>query len=287
MPILLDQCFHMSTCLDLCSLNALCYISCACALHAMFVCLNLGYVFHAMCYYSSFVALVAFSCVFAHWFGPDLDPLVFVIIHNPLPISKGLDHPFCKSMLACLYALSSVLASLILGYATFNALSGFVVVWLDLTPCFDVTTWDASPDAGLLRPYLSSFSLHAMICLPYLFVPFVGFLCIFTCLLTCPCFSLACKCAIHVSTQWSYGQTIQTYICPSRTPSFVCFFTCFSPFLFACLHASLFLCLPRLPCVSALCLFHMLFSSFPFQCLSTSFLYLPLHVHIWSKDTWS
>ena len=192
MPILLDLCFHMSTCLDLCSLNALCYISCACALHTMFVCLNLGYVFHAMCYCSPFVALVAFSCVLAHCFEPNLNPMVFVIIHKPFPISKGLDHPFCISMLACLYVLSFVLASLVLGFAMFNALSGFVVVWLHPTPCLDVTTWDASPDARLLHAYLSPFSLHAMICLPYLFVPLVGFLCIFTCLLTCPCMSLAC-----------------------------------------------------------------------------------------------
>ena len=36
------------------------------------------------------------------------------------------------------------------------------------------------------------FPLRAMICLPCLFVPLVGFLHIFTCLLTCPCMSLAC-----------------------------------------------------------------------------------------------
>ena len=57
MPICLDLCFHMLVCLNLCSLHALCYFSCACALHAMFVCLDLGYVCHAMCYCSPFVAL--------------------------------------------------------------------------------------------------------------------------------------------------------------------------------------------------------------------------------------
>ena len=108
----------MSTCLDLCSLNDLCYIQCACVLHAMFVCLDLGYSFHVMCYCSPFVALVALSCVLAYWFGPDLDPMVFVIIYTPWPISKVLDHPFCMSILTCLYALSSVLVSLVLGFAT-------------------------------------------------------------------------------------------------------------------------------------------------------------------------
>ena len=43
-PICLDLCFHMSMCLDLCSLHVLCYIPCACVLHVMFVCLDLGYV---------------------------------------------------------------------------------------------------------------------------------------------------------------------------------------------------------------------------------------------------
>ena len=143
MPILLNLCFHMSTCLDLCSLNDLCYIQCACVLHAMFVCLDLGYSFHVMCYCSPFVVLVALSCVLAYWFGPDLDPMVFVIIYTPWPISKVLDHPFCMSILTCLYALSSVLVSLVLGFATLNALSGCVVVWLHpmpMRPCLDVTT---------------------------------------------------------------------------------------------------------------------------------------------------
>ena len=132
-----------------------------------------------------------------------------------------------------------------------------------------------------------SFLLHAMICLPCLFVSPVGFLCIFTRSLTCPCMSLAWWCVIHTSTQWSYGHLIQTYICPLRTPPFVCFFAYLSLSLFTCSHASLFLCLPCLSCLPILCLFHMLFATFPFHCLSASFLSLPLHVHIWSKDTWS
>ena len=60
MPICLDLCFHMPMCLDLRSLYVLCYFPCACALRVMFVCLDLGYVCHAMCYCSLFVALSFF-----------------------------------------------------------------------------------------------------------------------------------------------------------------------------------------------------------------------------------
>ena len=48
--------FHMLVCLGLFSLLALC----VCALHAMIVCLDIGYVCHAMCYCSPFVALSFF-----------------------------------------------------------------------------------------------------------------------------------------------------------------------------------------------------------------------------------
>ena len=53
-------CFHMLMHLDLCSLHVSCYFPCACVLYAMFACLDLGYVCHAMCYYSPFVALSFF-----------------------------------------------------------------------------------------------------------------------------------------------------------------------------------------------------------------------------------
>ena len=64
-----------------------------------------------------------------------------------------------------------LLASLVLGFATFDTLSGFVVVWLHPTPirpCLDVTTWDASPWCWLLCAYHSPFPLlatcHACLC---------------------------------------------------------------------------------------------------------------------------
>ena len=129
MPICLDLCFHMLVCLDLCSLYALRYLPCACALYAMFVHLDLCYVCHAMCYCSPFYCFVFLSCVLAYWFGPNLDPMVFVIVYTPWPISKGLDHPYLY-VYACLPScFMLVLASLVLGFATLDAFSGFVVVW--------------------------------------------------------------------------------------------------------------------------------------------------------------
>ena len=141
-----------------------------------------------------------------------------------------------------------------------------------------------------------------MICLPCLFAPHVGFLCIFytlahmfmheSCLLVCrPCL-----------TQWGYGHSIQTYICPLWTPSFclplylfVFFLVCF----LACLPSCFLVCLfilwlvmfstIRYACHAyhALCLFHTLLASFSFHFLFASFLSLPLHVHTWSEDAWS
>ena len=60
MPICLHLCFHMLVCLDLYSLHVSCYFPCVCAFYAMFACLDLGYVCHAMCYCNPFVALSSF-----------------------------------------------------------------------------------------------------------------------------------------------------------------------------------------------------------------------------------
>ena len=92
MLICLDLCFHMLVCLDLCSLHVLQ----ACALHAMFV---------MPCAIVALLSLNLSSCVLAYWFGPDLDPMVFVIVCTPWPTSKVLDHPICLSMLTRFYAL--------------------------------------------------------------------------------------------------------------------------------------------------------------------------------------
>ena len=158
------------------------------------MCLGLDLVCHVMCYCSLFVPFITFSCVLAYWFRPDLNPMVFVIIHTPGPTSKGLDHSIFHVHACLLLYFMLVIASLVLGLATLDALSGFVVVWLHLTTiksCLDVTIWDASPWCRLLRAYLFPFPFRAMTCLPCLFMKPIGFLCILTRLFTCPCISLA------------------------------------------------------------------------------------------------
>ena len=206
---------------------------------------------------------------------------------------KGFGSPYlhvCAHLLWCF--------TLVIGFAMLVSLNGFVVVQLHLTPmrpCLDANIRDASLRCWLLCAYLPPFPLHVMICSPCLFVPLVGFLCIR--LLMCSCMSLACQCVVHTSTQWSYGHSIQTYICPSRTPPFVCRFAYLSSF---CLLASLFafllsclvvylmarhvsyhmLCLPCISCLFASCLFHMLFASFiSIACLLVSFLCLCMYIH--------
>ena len=145
----------------------------ACTLHAMFMCLDLGYVCHAMCYCSPFVALSFFLVFLAYWFGPDLDPMVFVIVNTPRPIAKGLDHSYLHVCACLLLCFMLVLASLVLGFAMFGALRGLDLVWLHpmlMRPCSSVPIWEASLDAKLLRAYLSLFrsarcyACHACLC---------------------------------------------------------------------------------------------------------------------------
>ena len=120
-----------------------------------------------------------------------------------------------------------VLSSLVLGFAMLDAFSGFVVVWLHpmpMRPYLDVTIWDALPWCQLLHAYLSPFPFHAMICLPCLFAPPIGFLCFFTCLLVChPCF--------NTMKLWTSDPNLHL----SRAPPFVCFLVCLFAFLLVCL----------------------------------------------------
>ena len=74
--------------------------------------------------------------------------MVFVTVHTPWPTSKGLDHPYLHVYAYLLLCFMHMIAFLILGFATLDALSRLVVMWLHPTPmrpCLDVTTWDASP----------------------------------------------------------------------------------------------------------------------------------------------
>ena len=104
-PICLHLCFHMPMCMDLRSLHAFFYIPCACALHAMFVCLDLGYVCHAMWYCSPFVAL-SFFLIFWHIGSNPIQTLWSFSLSIPLgPHQRVWIIFICKSMLACFYAL--------------------------------------------------------------------------------------------------------------------------------------------------------------------------------------
>ena len=238
----------MFTCLDRCSLHALCYHLCACVLHAMFMCLGLDLVCHAMCYCIPFVHFIVFSCVLAQWLGPDLDPMIFVIVHTSRPTSKGLDHPICMSILACFYAsmllcFMLVLASLVLGFAMLDTFHGLDLVWLHLTPmrpCLDVTIWEASPDAGLLRTYPSLSApcdamLTMLVCatcwlsmhlytLAYMFMHE-------SCLLVCrPCF--------NTMKLWTFDPNLHL----SLVDTTFCLFSCFFAFSLVCVLFCFFAC---------------------------------------------
>ena len=138
----------MLVCLDLCfmpSSMCLCAPCHACVPRPRLVC-------HAMCYYSRFVYFIAFSC------------------HCPYNLAhiKGFGSPIFHVYTWLLLCFMLVSASLVLGFVTFGALSGFMVVWLHSTPmrpCLDVAIWDALPWCRLLRARLSPFSL----CLPSFF----------------------------------------------------------------------------------------------------------------------
>ena len=119
------------------------------------------------------------------------------LCHRPYTSThiKGFGSPILHVYASLLLWFILVLASLVVGFATLDAFSGFMVAQLHpipMRPCLDVTIWEALPWCQLLRAYLSPFPLYALICLPCLFVPLVGFLYIFTCLLKCQYISPAC-----------------------------------------------------------------------------------------------
>ena len=155
----LDLCFHMLVCLDLCSACFMQSSVCLCApCHVCVLRPRLCLSCHVLL--QPFCRFTFLSCVLAYWFRPNLDAMVFVIVHTPWPISKSLDHPYLHVCACLLLYFMLVLASLVLGFATFDALSRYVVMWLHLMlrrPCVDVTTWEASLDVGLLRVHPSLF----------------------------------------------------------------------------------------------------------------------------------
>ena len=118
--------FHMPThvlpclCLDLCLCAqiyvftclcawiyaplALCNLPCACALHAMYVCLDLGYVCLAMYYCSPFVALPFFLVFWPIGLDPVQTPWSLSSSIHLGPYQRVWITPICMSVLACFYA---------------------------------------------------------------------------------------------------------------------------------------------------------------------------------------
>ena len=147
MPICLDLCSHMSVLGSMFSTCFMLYFMCLCT--PCHVCVPRPRLYlscHVLL--QPFCCFIFLSCVLAQWLGPDLDLMVFVIVHTPWPKSKGLDNP-CLHVYACsLLCFMFLLASLVQGFATLDALNEFVVLRLHSTPMrpyLDVTIWDASP----------------------------------------------------------------------------------------------------------------------------------------------
>ena len=138
----------MFTCLDRCSLYALCHHLYACVLHAIFMCLDLDLDCHAMCYCSPFVPFITFFLCFGLMVRTRSRP--YGLCQHPYTKAhiKGFGSSYLHVYVCLLLCFMLVLSSLVLGFATLDALSEFVVMWLHSTPmrpCLDVTTWDVSP----------------------------------------------------------------------------------------------------------------------------------------------
>ena len=283
--------FHMLVCLDLCSLYALCHLPCACVLHAMFVCLNLGHVCHAMCYCSPFCHFISFLC-FGLMVRTRSRP--YGLCHRPRTLAyiKGFGSSYLHVYACLLLCFMLVLVPLVLGFATLDALSRFVVVWfhsMPMRPCLGVNTWEASPWCRLLRAYLSPFPLLAMICLPFFFVPPLALFASSHACLHVHAWVLLTS----VSSMLQHNEVMDIRSKSTFVPCgyhllftflFVYLFACLLAILLvcllACLLASLSLCLPCISCLSTLCLLHMHFASFPsIVCLLVFFLCLCMYTH--------
>ena len=168
--------------------------------------------------------------------------MVFVILHTPWPISEGFDHPYLHVCACLLLCFMLVLASLVLGFATFDALSGYMVVWLHPMPrrlCLDVTTWEASSDVGLLHVHPSLFcsawwyAYHA--CLRH---PLAFYASLHTCLHVHAWVLLA-----SVSSMLQHNEVIDIQSKPTFVPHghYPCLFAILLCFPF-CLHPGFYLC---------------------------------------------
>ena len=178
-----------------------------------------------------------------------------------------------------------MLAFLVLGFTMLDALCGLDLVWLHSTPirpCLDVTIWEVSPDARLLRTYPSLFlsvrcyAYHVCSCHPLAF---------YASLQACSHVHAWVLLAI-VSSMLQHNKVMDIRSKPTFVPRghhlLFCFLACLPSRLFACFLVSLlamsvmFICF--MPFSYAFCFFPSI------ACLLVSCL---CHVHIWSEGTWS
>ena len=199
------------------------------------------------------------------------------------PYTKAHNKGFRSSYLhvyACLLlCFMLVLASLVLGFSMLDNLRGLDLVWLHPTPmrlCLDVTNWEASPDAMLLRTYPSlSTSWDAMLTM-FVCDPLAFYASLHTCSHVHAWVLLA-----SVLSMLQYNEDMDIRSKPTFVPhGHHIFFAFLLVCLLTSLLAFLFLCLPCLSCISALWHFHMLFASFPsIAYLLVSCLCLCMYIH--------
>ena len=168
--------------------------------------------------------------------------MVFVIVHTLWPISKGLDHPYLHVCACLLLCFMLVLASLVLGFATFDALGGYVVVWLRPTPrrpCLDETTWEASLDVELLHVHPSLFrSVRWYACHACFRHSLAFYTSLHTCLHVHAWVLLA-----RVSSMLQHKKAMEiwskpTFVSNGHHPCLVAILLCF----FFCLHLDFYVC---------------------------------------------
>ena len=166
-----------------------------------------------------------------------------------------------------------VLASLVLGFAMFDALRRLDLVWLHLMPMrpySDVTIWEAFPDAKLLVecPSLSCFvwwyAYHACLCYP---------LALYASLRSCSHVH-AWVLLASVSSIPQHNEAVDTRSKPTFVPRrdrllFAFLFVCLFAYLLAILLVCLFACCSH-PCFYACHVYHV--------CLLYASLICPLHL---------
>ena len=184
---------------------------------------------------------------------------------------NGFRSPHLHFYACLLLCFMLMLASLVLGFATLDALNWFMVVWLrpmPMRPCLDVTIWGASPWCRLLR---------AMICFSCLFMPpvwqsmhlyMLAYMFMHeSCLLVChPCFNTMKLWTFDPNLHFSITDTTFCLLSCLFSFSFVCWLSCLSAcFLVSLLAMSIMLICFMSP-LYAFCIFsfHRLFAGFLF-----------------------